>query len=488
MLLDSTVQSLNEGDDEVPVSNTDPSKTPRRSRQLGKTRHIHFVGIGGIGMSGIAEVLLNLGGYVVSGSDLKFSPVTERLVSLGAKVFEGHAAENIRGADVVVISSAVRADNPEVLEASRLQIPVIPRAEMLAELMRLKYGIAIAGTHGKTTTTSMVATVMQHSGFDPTIIVGGKLNMLGSNAKLGAGDLLVAEADESDGSFLMLSPILAVVTNIDREHLDHFKGGIEEIRQCFTAFVNRVPFYGGAILCLDDPNVQQILPDVTRRTITYAINAQADVTARQITMDQSFGSEFVVYHKYNEFGRMKLKVPGLHNVYNSLAALAVAFEFDIPFGMAAAALSEFRGADRRFQFKGEKNGITVVDDYGHHPTEVQATLAAAKTSGRRVVVMFQPHRYTRTQHLKDEFARSFYGADVVLVTDIYAASETPIQGVTSGDLVNAIKKYGHRNVSYAGSLDEATSRLKEVVQSGDLVLTLGAGNVWRCGEELLKLL
>ena len=487
MFLEGTIPNSESPTGEVAVSRVD-SNTDARDRQLhlGKTRHIHFVGIGGIGMSGIAEVLINLGGYVVSGSDLKFSPVTERLVSLGANVYEGHASANIAGADVVVISSAVKADNPEVIEARRCQIPVIPRAEMLAELMRLKYGIAVAGTHGKTTTTSMVATVMQHAGFDPTVIVGGKLNTLGSNARLGTGNLLVAEADESDGSFLMLSPIMAIVTNIDREHLDHFTGGIDEIRDCFVNFVNRVPFYGGVVLCLDNPNVQTILPRVTRRTITYGIDAQADVTARNVNLNQAFGSEFTVFYNGKELGRMNLKVPGLHNVYNALAALAVALELDVSFDVAASALAEFRGADRRFQFKGEKAGVTVVDDYGHHPTEILATLAAAKTSGKRVVVLFQPHRYTRTLHLKDEFARSFYGADVVLLTDIYAASEPAIEGVTAANLVEAIKMYGHRNAHYVGSLDDATRRLKEVVQPGDLVLTLGAGTVWRCGEELLK--
>jgi len=439
-------------------------------------------------MSGIAEVLLNLGGYVVSGSDLKLSPVTQHLEELGARIYEGHAAENVRGADVVVISSAVRQDNPEVVMAQQMQIPVIPRAEMLAELMRLKYGIAVAGAHGKTTTTSMIATVMSHAGFDPTIVVGGKLNTLGSNAKLGSGDYMVAEADESDGSFLMLSPIIAVVTNIDREHLDYFSGDLEQICDCFARFVNRVPFYGTAVLGLDDPNVQSIIPRVTRRIMTFGMNAQADVTTWNPVFNTSFGSEFDVRYRGQELGRMRLLVPGMHNVYNALATVAVGIDLDVEFKVIAEALDDFRGADRRFQIKGEKRGIIVVDDYGHHPTEIRATLSAAKTSGRRVVVLFQPHRYTRTAFLRDEFARSFYSADVVLLIDIYAASEDPIEGVSSESLAEAIKSFGHKNVSYIGGLEGAAERLKEVAQSGDLVITLGAGNVWRAGEELLGLL
>lgn len=457
----------------------------RRQRQLGKTRHIHFAGIGGIGMSGIAEVLLNLGGYVVSGSDLKLTAVTDRLTKLGATIVEGHDAANVAEADVVVISSAVKPDNPEVVAAKLRQIPVIPRAEMLAELMRLKYGIAIAGSHGKTTTTSMVASILAHAQFDPTVVVGGKLNIYGSNAKLGSGDFMVAEADESDGSFLMLSPILCVVTNIDREHLDHFTGGIEEIRDYFARFVNRVPFYGAAVLCLDDPNVQAILPRLTRRITTYGMNVQADLTAAFIEFQSIYGAQFTVRDRERELGRIKLQVPGLHNVYNALAAVGIARELDIPFEECQAGLQAFAGAERRFQIRGEHDGILVVDDYGHHPVEIQATLAAAKASARRLVVLFQPHRYSRTMHLLDDFARSFYDADVVLLTNIYAASEEAIPGVTAESLARRLKQFGHRNANYAGALDESVQQLLSIAEPGDLVLTLGAGSVWRAGEELL---
>ncbi len=456
-----------------------------------KFQHIHFVGIGGIGMSGIAEVLLNLG-YHVSGSDAKRTPITDRLEELGGTIFEGHAAKNIEGAQVIVTSTAVRPDNVEVIEAMRKQVPVIPRAEMLAELMRLKYGVAIAGSHGKTTTTSMVATVLDRAGFDPTVVVGGRLNTIGSNAKLGRGDFMVAEADESDKSFLKLSPTIAVVTNIDREHLD-FYSDIEEIRSCFVQFVNKVPFYGGIIICLDDPNVQAIIPQITRRVISYGMSAQADVSAAAVEISRdSFGSTFNVREKGRDLGRVRLNVPGVHNVYNALAAVAVGLDLEISFETIAAALESFRGAERRFQIKGrlnaeqgERESILVVDDYGHHPTEVRATLAAAKTSGRRLVVLFQPHRYTRTAALHEEFARSFYDADVLLLCDIYAASEEPIEGVTSAALAEEIERFGHRNVHYIGGVERGAEELAAVAQPGDLVLTLGAGSVWRAGEEFL---
>ncbi len=454
-----------------------------------KYQHIHFVGIGGIGMSGIAEVLLNLG-YRVSGSDAKASVITERLSELGASVFEGHGASNIDGAQVVVTSTAVRADNPEVAEAVRRQIPVIPRAEMLAELMRLKYGIAIAGSHGKTTTTSMVATVLDRADLDPTIVVGGRINTIGSNAKLGHGDFMVVEADESDKSFLKLSPTIAVVTNIDLEHLD-FYSGIEEIRSYFVQFVNKVPFYGSVIICLDDSNIQMIIPQIARRVITYGMRAHAEISAFDVRISrENFGSDFAVRRKGEELGRIRLHVPGEHNVLNALAAVAVGLDLEVDFQVIAEGLEAFRGAERRFQIKGliegERNGILVVDDYGHHPTEIRATLAAAKTSGRRLVALFQPHRYTRTAALHEDFARSFYDADVVLLCDIYAASEDPIPGVNSQTLAEEIEKFGHRNARYIGGVEQGKQALLDSVEPGDLVLTLGAGNVWRAGEEFLE--
>ncbi|MFN0087593.1 MAG: UDP-N-acetylmuramate--L-alanine ligase [Blastocatellia bacterium] len=451
-----------------------------------KYQHIHFVGIGGIGMSGIAEVLVNLG-YRVSGSDARLSAITERLRGLGANVHEGHQAANIEGAQVVVTSTAVRPDNPEVAEAIRRQIPVIPRAEMLAELMRLKYGIAIAGSHGKTTTTSMVATVLDRAAFDPTIVVGGRVNTLGTNAKLGHGDFMVVEADESDKSFLRLTPTIAVVTNIDLEHLD-FYSGIEEIRSCFVEFVNKAPFYGSVIICLDDANIQMIIPQITRRVITYGMRAHAEVSAADVRASrENFGSSFTVRRKGQELGRIRLNVPGEHNVCNALAAVAVGLDLEIDFSLIAEGLEAFRGTERRFQIKRliEKENILVVDDYGHHPTEIRATLAAAKTSGRRLVVLFQPHRYTRTAALHEEFARSFYDAEVVLLADIYAASEDPIEGVNSMALAEEIERFGHRNVRYIGAIEQGKQALLDAVQPGDLVITLGAGSVWRPGDEFI---
>jgi UDP-N-acetylmuramate--alanine ligase len=413
--------------------------------------------------------------------------VTERLAALGGTIYEGHSAENVKGADVVVISSAVRPDNPEVAIAVNRQIPVIPRAEMLAELMRLKYGIAIAGAHGKTSTTSMVGTVLNTAGMDPTIVVGGRVAALGSNAKLGRGEFMVVEADESDGSFLNLSPTIAVVTNIDREHLDYYKD-IDEICQHFVNFVNKVPFYGSIIMCLDDPFVQSVIPQVKRQLITYGLSAQADITAANIRLSDSFGSEFNVRDRGKNLGRIKLQVPGQHNILNSLAAIAVGLDLKIDFEKIAVALGDFRGVDRRFQIKGEKNDIIIVDDYGHHPSEIKATLAAAKTSNRRLVVLFQPHRYSRTKHLYDEFSRAFYEVDVLRLVDIYAASEEPIEGVNSQSLAATIERFGHRDVKHVGSVADAARALQEVVEPGDLVLTLGAGNVWQAGEELLRIL
>ena len=454
-----------------------------------RIQHIHFVGIGGIGMSGIAEVLVNLG-FRVSGSDAKKSTVTDRLQEMGVEFAEGHSGDNVGDAQVVVRSTAVRDDNAEVVEAYRRSIPVIPRAEMLAELMRLKpHSVAVAGSHGKTTTTSMVATVLGHAGLDPTIVVGGVVGAFGSNAHLGTSDLMVVEADESDRSFLMLTPTIAVVTNIDREHMDYYHD-MEDVRTCFTNFVNKVPFYGVSVLCLDDPNVQAIIPHVERRRMTYGLSAQADISAHGIRYDHDFGSAFTVWRGVDPVGDITLHVPGLHNVYNALAAIAVGFELDVSFDQIAEALGGFTGAGRRFQHKGEVGEVLVIDDYGHHPTEIRATLAAAKigSNGRRIVVLFQPHRYSRTQDLMEEFARSFNNADSLFITDIYAASEEPIEGITSEALTEAIKRFGHKDVQYIGSLENAATTIRDMVQPGDLVLTLGAGTVSRVSDLLLSLL
>ncbi len=452
-------------------------------------QHIHFVGIGGVGMSGIAEVLINTG-FKVSGSDLKGSEVTKRLESLGVDFKEGHLAENVGEADVVVRSTAVREDNPEIVEAKRRSVPVIPRAEMLAELMRLKpYSVAVAGSHGKTTTTSMVATVLGHAQLDPTVVVGGVVKSFGSTARIGQSDLMVVEADESDRSFLMLTPTIAIVTNIDREHMDYYDD-MDDVRDCFVKFVNKVPFYGTAVLCLDDPHVQAVIPHIKRRRITYGLSAQADVSAHGIRFNQGYGSSFTVWRGTEAVGDVVLRAPGLHNVYNALAAIAVGFELKVPFEQIALALSEFTNADRRFQFKGEEMGVLVVDDYGHHPTEIKATLAAAKigSAGRRIVVLFQPHRYSRTQDQMDEFARSFNNADVLFVTDIYAASEDPIEGVTAETLTDAIKRYGHKSAEYIGPLEGAAEALRDHLHEGDMLITLGAGSVYRVGEQVLGLL
>lgn len=466
-----------------------PESGIQKQRMFRHVKHVHFIGIGGIGMSGIAEVLCNLG-FVVSGSDLKKSRNTDRLELFGAKIHEGHAAENVGDADVVVYSSAVKSDNPEVVEAKSRSVPVIPRAEMLAELMTLKpYSVAIAGSHGKTTTTSMVATILGHAGVDPTTIVGGVVDTLGSNARLGQSDWFVTEADESDRSFLMLSPTVALVTNVDREHMDSYKG-MEDVMQCFMDFVNKVPFYGAAILCLDDPNVQAIIPHIKRRRVTYGFSAQADVSAHNISYNDSFGSTFTVWKGAEVLGEIYLPVPGKHNVYNALGATAIALELDVEFEMIAGAFKVFKNANRRFQFKGEARGVTVVDDYGHHPTEILATLAAARngSGGRRTVVIFQPHRYTRTQDLMDDFARSFNNADVLFLTDIYAASEPPIEGITSEILTQKIKQYGHKNVQYIGDIEAAAEKVSEQLREGDLVITLGAGSVTRLSEQILEIL
>lgn len=452
-------------------------------------KNIHFIGIGGIGMSGIAEVLCNLE-FQVSGSDLKKSKNTDRLEKLGAKVYEGHAAENVGDAQVVVYSSAVKDDNPEVIIAREKKIPVIPRAEMLAELMTLKpYSVGVSGSHGKTSTTSMVATVLGHAGVDPTTIVGGVVDTLGSNARLGTSDWFVIEADESDRSFLMLNPTVCIVTNIDREHMESYKG-MDDVMQCFTDFVNKIPFYGAAVLCLDDPNVQSIIPSIKRRRVTYGFTAQADVSAHNIVSNDTFGSTFEVWHGTEILGEINLPVPGKHNVYNALAATTVALELNIPFEKISEAFAKFKNANRRFQFKGEVNSVTVVDDYGHHPTEITATLAAAKegSAERRTVVVFQPHRYSRTNELMEDFARCFNNADVLYLLDIYAASESPIENVTAEILAGKISEFGHKNVHYIGEIETAAEKVIGNLQAGDLVITLGAGSITKLSDEILDVL
>jgi UDP-N-acetylmuramate--alanine ligase len=450
-------------------------------------QRIHMVGIGGIGMSGIAEVLLTLG-YSVSGSDTKPSAITERLQTLGATIFDGHAAENVVDAHVVVISSAVNAANPEVTEAHKRKIPVIPRAEMLAELMRLKYGIAVAGAHGKTTTTSMVASIMASAHLDPTFVIGGKVNQAGTTARVGRGDYFVVEADESDRTFLMFAPVVAVVTTIDREHLDQYSS-LEDIQSAFLQFVNRVPFYGAAILCLDEPNVQAIIPNVKRPIITYGTSSQADLVISDIKL-HGLESEFRLTYNGEDLGLFQLPhPPGIHNVRNAAAAAAVALYLNVPSDLIREGLAKFAGVGRRFDIKGVVNDITVVDDYGHHPAEIRATLEAARgCKFNRLLVLFQPHRFSRTQHLWDEFSRAFNQADVLALLDIYAASETPIPGISSEALANSIREAGHKNVQYYRSTQEAIAFLLQEARPGDAILTIGAGNISRASNELLALL
>ena len=454
-----------------------------------KSKHIHFVGIGGIGMSGIAELLLNLG-YKISGSDLQESDITRRLESLGGTINIGHDAAWINGADVVVISSAIAADNPEVQGAINSHIPVIPRAEMLAELMRLnKFGIAIAGSHGKTTTTSMVAWVLAQAGLDPTVVIGGKVDCLGgSNAKLGEGDFLVAEADESDGSFLKLAPVLEVVTNIDLEHLD-FYSSIEEIKAVFLKFIDKIPFYGAVILCLDDTHVASILPKIKKRILTYGLSSQANVYARGISTS-GLNCRFEVCRENEVLGEIALSLAGVHNVYNALATVTVGLELGIPFNAIAAALQSFSGVQRRLQIKGERRDITVVDDYGHHPTEIRATLSALRDAWpeRRIVVLFQPHRYSRTSALAEDFYTAFHEADILLLTEIYGAGEAPIPGVTAEAMMNGIKQHGHRHAYFEPTFDKLLDKAMEILAPGDVVLSLGAGNIWQAGERLLTMI
>jgi len=448
---------------------------------LGRTRRVHFVGIGGIGMSGIAELLANLG-YAVSGSDEKRSPVTARLETLGIRVAQGHDAANVGDADVVVVSAAVRTGNAEVREAARRQIPVIPRAEMLAELMRLRFSIAVAGSHGKTTTTSMIALVLERAGLDPTAVIGGRLSAFGGNARLGRGELMVAEADESDRSFLKLFPTIAVMTNIDHEHLDNY-GGFDDLQQAFVDFANKVPFYGGVIACADDSNLAAVLPRITRRVTTYALEAKADISASRVELGPFSAKAAVAGH-----GELSLKVPGRHNLQNALAAVAVGLELGLPFERIAAGLAEFRGAERRFEVKGEAGGVLVVDDYGHHPTEIAAVIAAAKTLNRRIVLAFQPHRYTRTAALMHAFGPALAGADHIVLTDIYGAGEDPMPGVTVDALAAAVGRSTTAPVDVIRKVDELAGALAELARPGDVVLTLGAGSIGSVAGTLVDAL
>jgi UDP-N-acetylmuramate--alanine ligase len=452
-----------------------------------KQYHIHFVGIGGIGMSGIAELLLNLG-YRVSGSDMAETDVTRRLRDLGGKLYKGHDAGQVAGADVVVMSSAIRPDNPEVRAAADMSIPVIPRAEMLAELMRLKYSIAVAGAHGKTSTTSMVAAVLAAGGLDPTVVIGGKLKSIGTNAVLGQGDFIVAEADESDGSFLKFNPAISVVTNIDLEHLDYYKN-IDEIKRVFLSFIDRIPFYGLAVLCLDNEHLQNLIPKIKKRFITYGINPQADFQAANIRFE-GVRTCFTLYHGGRSRGDICLNLPGSHNVSNALASIAVGNELEIDFETIRHALETIEGVGRRLEVKGEAAGITIIDDYGHHPTEVRVTLEAVRRSWteRRIVVVFQPHRYTRTRDLFDDFTRAFYQSDVLLVMPIYSAGESTIEGIGHESLAEGIRAHGHKNAAAVSDETGAIAMLKNTLQPGDILLTLGAGNVYQVGEEMLGFL
>ena len=455
-------------------------------KTFGKAKHIHFVGIGGIGMSGIAELLLNLG-YNVSGSDMKESPVTSRLADLGGNIYSSHKKENIEGADVVVYSSAVPKNNPEIAEAGERFIPVITRAEMLAELMRLKYGVAVAGAHGKTTTTSMIASILTSGKLDPTVVIGGRLDMWGgSNAKLGQGDILVAESDESDGSFMALSPTIAVVTNIDCEHLDHY-GDMDTLRRTFINFINKVPFYGLAVLCMDNEEIQGIIPHLKKRYLTYGMASQADIRARDIERGKS-NIRFELIFQNQSFGQVIVGMPGDHNALNALAAISVGLELNMDIEDVKSGLVNLGGLARRFQLKGERNGILVLDDYGHHPTEISATLETARECWpeRRIIVVFQPHRYSRTQMLYDRFVISFNHADVLILSPVYPAGEKAIEGINTELLYHGIKEHGHRNVLMGNGRDEILEILMDLIRPWDVVITLGAGDIYRVGEELLK--
>jgi len=451
---------------------------------LGKTKRIHFIGIGGAGMSGIAEVLINQG-YEVTGSDMNRSPATAHLEKIGARIHFKHDADNVQDCQVVVTSSAVKADNVEVLCARKKMIPVIPRAEMLAELMRMKYGIAIAGTHGKTTTTSLVATVLGGGQLDPTVVIGGKLKSVGSNAKMGQSEFLVVEADESDGSFLKLTPTIAVVTTLDEEHMDHY-GTLDNLKEAFLQFLNNIPFYGTAVLCLDETNIQSLIPRLEKKYITYGLLSQADYTARNVTF-RGLDTWFDVFYQGQALGQIHSVAPGRHNVLNTLAAVAVGMELNLTFEVIAQALKGFTGVQRRFEILQDTPALTVVDDYGHHPVEVQVTLRTAKEvwPARRLVVVFQPHRYSRTQALLKQFWSAFNDADCLIVTGIFAAGEEPIAGVSAGSLAEGIKNFGHKNVECIESLSDALDTLVSLLKPGDVLFTLGAGNVWELGRDLL---
>ena len=452
-----------------------------------KNYHIHFVGIGGIGMSGIAELLLNLG-YMVSGSDLKLSHITKRLEAKGGIIYQGHRKEQVERADVVVTSTAIAKENPEVIRAKEMSIPIIPRAEMLAELMRIKYSIAISGAHGKTSTTSMIAQILNTAGLDPTVVIGGLLKGLDTNALHGKGDYIVAEADESDGSFLKYSPAIAVVTNIDLEHLDFYKD-IDDIKDKFVQFINSVPFYGLAILCLDNEHIQDILPRIKVRYTTYGMTAQSDLQAREISFEGT-KSNFTVFRHEKKLGDIILNLAGKHNISNALAGVAAGLELNLSFKTIKKALEQIEGVKRRLEVKGEKKGIMVVDDYGHHPTEIIATLTAIRECyrGKRLIVAFQPHRYTRTQGLFQEFTRAFYQSDILIVLPIYAASEKEIEGVDAQSLCDAIKEHGHKDASHAPDFTQALSIITHKAKKGDMVLTLGAGDIYTLGEKLLDIL
>ncbi|MBW1650358.1 MAG: UDP-N-acetylmuramate--L-alanine ligase [Deltaproteobacteria bacterium] len=450
-----------------------------------KEYHIHFVGIGGIGMSGIAELLINTG-YKVSGSDIALSEITKRLEKLGVKIFDLHHKNNIANANVVVYSSAVSSDNPEIVQAKKAVIPVIPRAEMLAELMRLKYSIAVAGAHGKTTTTSITSWVLQKGGLDPTVVIGGKLNTIGTNAILGKGDYIVAEADESDGSFLKFAPTISIITNIDEDHLDYYQN-INAIKETFIQFIEKIPFYGLTILCADDPNIKAIMPQIKKRHTTYAIDTKADITASDITF-KGEQTEFIVYNKQKKLGKAVLNLAGIHNVYNALAAIAVALELAIPFNAIQEALTTIPKVERRLEIKGAVNNTIIIDDYGHHPTEIKTTLKTAKTiwKDKRLVVIFQPHRYSRTKLLFNNFKRAFFYADKLIVIPIYSAGEKQIKEATSKSLCQSITEVGHKNAIYIDSKEKTILYLKKALKPNDILITLGAGDVWKIGEALLK--